>query len=383
MPHKDTFFKRNFERFYEKIQGEYKGALISPGPNFYYLTGLNPASTLERLFLLIVPVGSEPVILAPKLYENELKTSWIENIMLWEDKDNPYLILKEILDSTGLSDKPRCCNRLPPLAREKKLLIEDTMPLSFFYKLKQALRELDFEPLSKVVSELRVVKSKIETEFLKKAAKLADEAFEKLLEEELEGKTEREIEARIEYILKTLGAEDIAFKPSVASGPNSANPHHASSERVIKKGDLVVIDYGAKHGGYCSDITRTLAIGKVPEEAKKAYETVKEAQQEGIDMVKEGAIAKDIDLAVRDIIERHGYGKYFIHRTGHGLGLEVHEEPYISSNSETVLKEGMVFTIEPGVYIPGKFGIRIEDDIAVINKRGVTLTNAEKELLVL
>ena len=223
----------------------------------------------------------------------------------------------------------------------------------------------------------------------KEAIKHIDEQISQMLEEIEEEK----IEEIINYFFQAnnifvygAGRSGLVGKAFAIRLVHLGFPTFVIGETItkpVKKGDLVVIDYGAKYAGYCSDITRTLAIAKVPEEAKKAYETVKEAQQEGIDMVKEGAIAKDIDLAVRDIIERHGYGKYFIHRTGHGLGLEVHEEPYISSNSETVLKEGMVFTIEPGVYIPSKFGIRIEDDIAVINKRGVTLTNAEKELLVL
>jgi Xaa-Pro dipeptidase len=363
--------KNNFEKFYERISQEWRGALISPGSNFYYLTGLSPVSTLERLFLLIVPVGGEPVILAPKLYEEEVKASWIKNTVFWEDKDDPYQILNNILSSMNSSNETQ------------KWLVEDTMSISVFLKIQKMTKNIEFEPLSSVVSKLRIIKSKEEIEFHKKAGDIVDKVFYEIIEEGIEGKTEKEAAARIEYLLKSFGADEIAFDPIVASGPNGANPHHAPSDRVIKRGDLVVIDYGAKYKGYCSDITRTIAIGEISEEAKRVYEVVMEAQQQGINVVKEGITASEVDLTVRNVIEGYGYGEYFIHRTGHGLGLEVHEEPYIAPKSETFLREGMVFTVEPGIYLPGKFGVRIENDVAVTNGIGEKLTRADIQLIVL
>jgi Xaa-Pro dipeptidase len=363
--------KKNFERFYERISQDYSGALISPSANFYYLTGLNPLSTLERLFLLIVPVGGEPVILAPKLYEEEVKASWIKNSVFWEDKDDPYKILKEILDSVTFSNK------------NKKWLVEDTMLISFFLKIQKITDNFEFEQLSNAVSRLRIIKSEKEIEFHKKAADIVDKVFYEIIKEGIEGKTEKEVAARIEYLIKSFGADGIAFDPIVASGPNGANPHHTPSDRVIRENDLVILDYGAKYKGYCSDITRTVAVGEVPGEAKRVYEVVREAQQASIEAAKEGVKAKEVDLTARNVIERHGYGEYFIHRTGHGLGLEVHEEPYIAPISEISLKEGMIFTVEPGIYLPGKFGVRIENDVVMRNGKGEKLTNAEMRLIVL
>lgn len=361
--------KNNFIKFCMKLSEEYSGAMVSPGPNLYYLTGLQPASTLERLFLLIVSDKGDTIILAPKLYEEEVKASWIENTIFWGDDDDPYQLLNEVLGS------------LNPLSKPQKWLIEDTMPVSVFLKVQKQARGIEFNPLSTIISQLRMRKSDEELEFHKRAADIVDKVFEKIIEYEFRGKTEKEVAEQIEYLIKSFSANGIAFEPAVASGPNSANPHHSPGNRLIKDGDLVVIDYGAKCKGYCSDITRTIAVGEIPAEAKKVYEIIKEAQQIGIETVRENISAEDIDAAVRNIIERYGYGKYFIHRTGHGLGLEVHEEPYIAPNSKTVLHEGMIFTIEPGIYLPGMFGIRIENDVALINGKGLKLTNAEMELI--
>jgi Xaa-Pro dipeptidase len=361
--------KNNFKKFLENLSSGYGGAMVSPGYNFYYLTGLQPASTLERLFLLIISGKGNMVILAPRLYEEEIKNSWTGDMMFWDDTDDPYRILCDIINS------------LTPLNEPQKWLIEDTMPVSMFLKIKKYIKDFEFEPLSNIISQLRVIKSREEIECHKKAADVVDKVFKKIIEYGLKGKSEKEVAEQIEYLIKNSGADGIAFEPIVASGPNSANPHHSPNDRLIKDGDMVVLDYGAKCGGYCSDITRTVAVGEISEEAKKVYEVVKQAQQEGIKRVRENISAKDVDLSVRNIIERNGYGKYFIHRTGHGLGLEVHEEPYISSSSETFLREGMVFTIEPGIYLPGMFGVRIENDVAVTNGEAERLTNAEIELV--
>ncbi len=237
--------------------------------------------------------------------------------------------------------------------------------------------------LSPVISELREIKDEDEIKVLKKAAKIADKMFYKLMDEELEGKSEKELANMIEYMMKNeFDADGVSFDPIVASGPNGANPHHTPSTRKIRKGDVVIFDYGAKYLGYCSDITRTVVVGSPSEEVKKVYEIVKESQETAFQQVKEGITAGDIDSAARNVIAKYGYDKYFIHRTGHGLGIDVHEEPYISPGNTKLLKEGMVFTIEPGIYLHGKFGIRIEDDVVVLNKKGVRLTEAERELII-
>ncbi len=352
----------------ERIAGEWDAAIISPGTNFYYLTGLNPLGTLERLFLLVVPGESSPFIIAPKLYEQELKSFPIE-IIFWSDSEDPYYIFREKIENIG--------------RKMGKMLIEDHLPAGILLKMLDALKDYKLEPLSPIISEFRMRKSSEEIELLKKAAEIVDKVFYHIIEnEELRGMKEIEVAYLIESLIKKFGGEGLSFPPIVASGPNGANPHHTPGEREIRDGDLVIMDYGAIYHGYCSDITRTVGIGELSEEAKKVYEVVKEAQETAFQRVREGVMAKEIDLAARNVIESKGYGEYFIHRTGHGLGLDVHEEPYITPTNERILENGMVFTIEPGIYLPGKLGVRIEDDVYV-SAKGIRLTQADRELKIL
>ncbi|WP_461863235.1 M24 family metallopeptidase [Thermococcus sp.] len=344
------------------------GALITPGSNFYYLTGMNPLGSLERLFLLIVPAEGEPVIIAPKLYENELGDLEIGKAFLWRDGENPYLLFGRVLFEN--------------FPKNSELLIDNNMPVGILLRTK-FLENYQLSTLNSVLSELRVIKSEKEIRLLKKAAEIVDKVFYTLLEEKIEGRSEKELAAWIEYLIKSLGADGVSFEPIVASGPNGANPHHRPSDRKITHGDVVVLDYGARYQGYCSDITRTVVIGKPPELALEVYDVVKEAQENAFQTVREGMAAMEVDRAAREYIAKAGYGEYFAHRTGHGLGLDVHEEPYISPGNSTLLREGMVFTIEPGVYLPRKFGVRIEDDVLVKDGQGVRLTEAKRELVIL
>ncbi|WP_461866338.1 aminopeptidase P family protein [Thermococcus sp.] len=359
-------YRRRISKLREMMEeNEAVGALIAPGSNFYYLTGINPLGSLERLFLLLIPSEGEPAIIAPQLYENELSTWELGRLFLWHDGEDPYQLFRRVLEEN--------------FPKNGKLLVDDTMPVGTLLKA-EFLENYKLNTLSLLISELRVIKSHEEIKLLKKAAEIVDKVFYTLLEEKIEGRSEKELAAWIEYLIKSLGADGISFEPIVASGPNGANPHHRPTDRKIKRGDVIVFDYGAKWKGYCSDITRTVVIGEPSEEVKSAYETVKEAQERAFQTVRGGIAAGDVDRAAREYIEKAGYGKYFTHRTGHGLGLDVHEEPYISPGNSTILREGMVFTIEPGIYLPGKFGIRIEDDVFV-KKRGIRLTEAKRELM--
>jgi Xaa-Pro aminopeptidase len=183
--------------------------------------------------------------------------------------------------------------------------------------------------------------------------------------------------------MRREGAEGVAFETLVASGPNSALPHHRAGGRKIDRGDVVILDYGCRVGGYCSDITRTVVCGKATEEVKKVYEVVRRAQERGVKAVKKGAEAKEIDRAARSEIDGAGYGEYFIHRTGHGIGIDVHEEPYIVEGNALLLEEGMAFSVEPGIYIPGRFGVRIEDIVVVGMDGAERMNNAGHSLEVL
>ena len=354
-----------------KLQGKmesWDAALISPGANFYYLTGLNPLGTLERLFLLVVPSSSSPFIIAPKLYEHELQDFPLE-VIFWSDDENPYLIFRSQMERIGRENG--------------RILVEDQMPAGVLLKLLQALKGYKLEPLGPIISELRMRKSEEEIELLKKAAEIVDKVFYHIIEkEELQGMEEREVAFLIESLIKKFGGDGVSFPPIVASGPNGANPHHTPGDRKIKEGDLLIMDYGALYKGYCSDITRTVGIGSIPEEARKVYEIVKEAQETAFQRVEDGVRAMDVDLAAREVISNYGYGDYFIHRTGHGLGIDVHEEPYITPTNKRKLENGMVFTIEPGIYLPGKLGVRIEDDVYV-SEKGVRLTQADRNLKIL
>ncbi len=344
------------------------GAIIAPGPNLYYLAGISPSATLERLFVLIISSNEESTLIIPKLYENELRESWIEDIVVWKDGEDPFEIFRKFI--------------LERFEAGEEIFVDDNIPASHLIKALDVLRQYELKPLGPIISKLRIIKDDEELENLRRAADIVDKVFYRIISSEIKGKSERDVSILIENLIKELGAE-LAFEPIVASGMNGANPHHRSSNKKIQTGDAVILDYGAKFNGYCSDITRTIFVGEPSAEFKKVYEIVKEAQERAYMVVKEGIMAKYVDLEARKTIENYGFGEYFIHRTGHGLGLDIHEEPYIVSSNETVLKNGMVFTIEPGIYIPNKFGIRIEDDVALIEGKGIRLTKAERELFVI
>ncbi len=358
---------KKLEHFQKELKKYGDVALVSPGTNFYYLTSLNPAATLERLLLLVVPAEENAFIIAPQLYRGEL-----ENIPLatyfWKDSENPYALLKEKIKEI----KPKI----------HMALAEDTMPARFLLNLLSIFKDFTLTPLSPLISRFRMYKSEEEIEYMKTAARIVDRVFEALLQEGLRGISERKIAKRIIELIEEFGGEGISFDPIVASGPNGANPHHTPSDREIKNGDVVILDYGAKYHGYCSDITRTVAIGSVATKVRKVYDIVREANETAFKIAKNGVKAMDVDLAARQVIDAYGYGKYFVHRTGHGLGLDVHEEPFITSTNDLVLENGMAFTIEPGIYLSGEFGIRIEDDIYIKNN-AVRLTAADRDLKIL
>jgi len=363
-------FKRRIEKLASLMQNSgISGAIVSPGTNLFYLTGLSPSATLERLFALLISSNGEVSLIAPKLYENELRGCWIENIVIWSDSENPYTILSDLIRKS--------------FGRSGKIAIDDNMQAAHILRAYESLRAYDLAPLGPLISRLRIVKDEEEIKLMSEAAKIADKVIERIISEKLVGKKEKELARFIENEIVDLGADKFSFDAIVASGPNGANPHHTPTERKISEGDLLIVDFGAKYKGYCSDITRTFSIGKPSERALEVYNIVKEAQEEAFQTVREGVIAKEVDAVARKIIASKGYGERFIHRTGHGLGLDIHEEPYIAQNSDVELRNGMTFTIEPGIYLEGEFGVRIEDDVAVINGRGERLTKMSRELVVL
>lgn len=231
------------------------------------------------------------------------------------------------------------------------------------------------------LSGIRMVKDKKELELLNKAAWIADDAFNKLLKEIQPGCTERELAARLEYYMRERGSEKVSFDTIVASGVRGALPHGMASDKVVEAGELVTFDFGAIYKGYHSDITRTVMVGMANGWQREIYTIVENAQRLGVKAAKVGMTGQEVDALVRQYITEQGYGEYFIHGTGHGVGLEIHEMPNINKRGTTVLEEGMVFTIEPGIYIPGKGGVRIEDTVVLTEEGAVPLNTVRKQLI--
>ena len=236
------------------------------------------------------------------------------------------------------------------------------------------------EMVSVSLRALRLIKDERELENLWQAAKIADGAFERLLKEIKAGMTEKELAARLEYYMRSLGSEGVSFDTIVASGHRSALPHGAPTDKIIEVGDFVTFDFGALYNGYHSDITRTVVMGMANSWHRELYTVVQEAQYRGMKAARPGITGQELDKEIRDYIESRGYGKYFTHGLGHGVGLEIHELPNINSKGDIVLQEGMVFSIEPGVYIQGRGGVRIEDTVVLTKEGAHSLTTLKKTL---
>jgi Xaa-Pro aminopeptidase len=243
--------------------------------------------------------------------------------------------------------------------------------------------EMGFVPVSGLVEKLRLFKTPEELKVIQKAVDIADAAFTHIQSFIRPGVREIDVSNELEFFMRKKGAVSSSFDIIVASGYRSALPHGVASDKVIESGELVTLDFGAYYKGYCSDITRTVAVGEPSDELKKIYNTVLEAQLKGVQGIKPGMTGKEADALTRDYITEQGYGKYFGHSTGHGMGLEVHEGPGLSHKTDQKLEPGMVVTVEPGIYVAGVGGTRIEDDILITEDGNKILSKSTKELLIL
>ncbi|MBB3906812.1 Xaa-Pro peptidase family protein [Anoxybacillus rupiensis] len=243
--------------------------------------------------------------------------------------------------------------------------------------------EVVLVPVSGLVEKLRLIKSDSEIKILKEAAEIADAAFNHILQFIRPGVREIEVAHELEFFMRKQGAISSSFDIIVASGYRSALPHGVATDKIIEKGEFVTLDFGAYYHGYCSDITRTVAVGEVSDELKKIYDIVLKAQLRGMEGIKPGMTGKEADALTRDYISEQGYGEHFGHSTGHGIGLEIHEGPTLSVRSDVRLEPGMVVTVEPGIYIAGLGGVRIEDDTVVTADGNDPLTRSPKELIIL
>lgn len=259
---------------------------------------------------------------------------------------------------------------------------KDHVTYTQFEQYKESL-DAELIPTSGIVEKLRLIKTDEEISILKDAVKIADDAFEHILGYIKPGVKEIDVSNELEFFMRKQGATSSSFDIIVASGYRSALPHGVASEKKIQSGELVTLDFGALYKGYCSDITRTVAVGEISDQLNEIYDTVLQAQLKGMEGIKEGITGKQADALTRDYIKGKGYGEYFGHSTGHGIGLDVHEGPGLSFRSDVPLEEGMVVTVEPGIYVPEVGGCRIEDDTIVTKTGNERLSKSTKELITL
>ena len=345
-------------------------AFITTPDNVFYVSGFK-SDPHERLLGVMIFKDAEPFIICPMMEVPDVKaTGWKFEAAGHTDTDDAWEIVLNTIKSRGLS--------LDKIAIEKSHLTVERLE-----RMEKLLPGTTFLRVDEQLNSMRNIKSEDELVNLRKAAELADYAIEVGCSEIAEGKTEIEILMAIEAAVKKKGAEKMSFDTMVLSGLKTASPHGTPGDRKIQKGDFILFDLGVVYNGYCSDITRTVAFGEPTEKMREVYETVRSAEQAAADLVKPGVKAKDIDKAARDIIDAAGYGDYFTHRIGHGLGISVHEFPSMTGTNELLLEKGMVFTIEPGIYHPEITGVRIEDDVVVTESGVEVMTKFPKELKII
>jgi len=341
--------------------------LITPSPDYAYLLGYQ-APAMERLTCLVVPADGVPTLVLPRLEEplarHELGDLADDiELIAWDEVEDPIQVVKARL-GTAL-----------------RVALQDQMWARFALRLHAALDPAQIVEAGPTMSALRAVKSPEEIERLRAAAAAADEAMTAIGEERLSGRTEAAVSVRIRELLLEAGHETAGFA-IVASGPNSASPHHTAGERVIEAGDAIVLDLGGSRAGYCSDTSRTAFVGEPPAEFASLFAVLREAQRAACDAVRPGIAAADIDGVARGIIDEAGYGAAFIHRTGHGIGMETHEEPYLVSSNRAPLVAGHAFSVEPGIYIESTWGARIEDIVICTESGGERLNTTSTELVI-
>lgn len=351
-------------------QNDVQVTFLTSSENVFYLSGFF-SDPHERLLGLAIFQNQEPFLICPGMEKNDvLATGWGFEVIGYDDTQNPWELVNNAID--------RRLNKIDRVAIEK-----EHMNVERYEELNRIFSQAAFMSAEEKLRELRMIKEENELVKLRQAGELADYAIEVGASEIKEGKTELEVLAAIEYALKKKGVQEMSFKTMVLTGMNAASPHGTPGLTKIKKGDFVLFDLGVIVDGYCSDITRTLAYSEITEKQREIYETVLKAQLAALEASKPGVKCSDIDLTARKIIADAGYGDYFPHRIGHGLGISIHEYPSLTSTNPLQLMEGMVYTIEPGIYVPNIAGVRIEDDVVITKTGFETLTKFPKELQVI
>jgi Xaa-Pro aminopeptidase len=342
------------------------GVLITPGPDLYWVTGYQPTAITERLTMLFLTTDREPTLLVPTLERPDAEAAvgaGATTLADWTDGADPFAAAGAMLrpDGTyGISDNAWALHLLG---------------------LQAALPGTAYHSLTDRLPMLRAVKDGNELARLEAAGAAADAAYGEILGVRFSGRKETDVAGDLAELLRRFGHEQVDFTV-VGSGPNGANPHHEAGDRVIEVGDCVVLDFGGLRDGYGSDTSRTVCVGEPTAEIREVHEVVRLAQQAGVDAVRPGIACQEVDRAARRVITDAGYGEQFIHRTGHGIGTTTHEPPYMIEGEELPLVPGMCFSVEPGVYLAGRFGVRIEDIVTVTAGGGRRFNNTDRALQV-
>ena len=351
-------FEERIERLRTELEAEKVDALFIYGePNVAYFTGKKGHDC--ALYI----TQSEAFIITDFRYrEMAAELTWLKHFELARESSAKFV-----------KDRP-----------EKTIGVEKTrLPLSLYLDLCEKCEGKEIKPIRDIVLELREVKDDFEIEATKKACKIAMLAFDHMLTYLKPGLTEKQAAAELEHFMKTHGADDLSFDTILITGAKTSYPHGVPGDSIIKEGDFITMDYGCMVDGYCSDETRTVAIGQPTQEMKDVYNIVLEAQLNACNNIKAGITGKEADSLARDVIEKAGYGEYFGHSLGHGTGLEIHENPRYAQTWDKSIKAGTIVSIEPGIYLPGKFGVRIED-LALVTETGIiNFVTAPKELIIL
>ena len=351
---------KRVQAFLDKMQEkELDGIIINNLKNVYYLTGFwgsNGTVFISRDRQILVTDAR--YIIAAK--------QEVTGFEIFAERDELDTIAK-IAKDMGLS----------------RIGFEDEISVSYYHRMQTTFEGLELVPQTQFVEALRMIKDETEIATIRKACSISDQAFHDALEFIKPGKTEIEIANFIDFRMRELGAAGLSFDTILASGINSSKPHAHPMHKPVELGEAITMDFGCLYEHYVSDMTRTIYLGHVSDEQAEIYNTVLKANQALIDQAKAGLGFRDFDKIPRDIIVEAGYGQYFTHGIGHGIGLDIHEEPYFSQTSTEVIKSGMVLTDEPGIYIEGKYGVRIEDDILITDTGCELLTLAPKELIVI
>jgi Xaa-Pro dipeptidase len=345
--------------------------VLTPGPSLVYLTGLH-FHVMERPVVAIFTPDSEPAIVLPELEMPKMAglPMKMDAFPFGENPSEWGGVFRRALEARKLNGG--------------RIGVEPLrMRVLEFRYLQGAAPQADFPAASEVITSLRLHKETREVEAMRKAVLIAQQALEATIPSIKIGVTERELASELVVQLLRHGSQpEMPFSPIMSGGPNSANPHATPTDRKLQPGDMLVVDWGACSDGYISDLTRTFAIGEVDEECKKIYRLVQLANAAGCAAAKPGVPCANVDIAARAVIEKAGYGQYFTHRTGHGIGMEGHEDPYMRGDNLQPLEPGMAFTVEPGIYLPDRNGVRIEDNLVITEGGAECLSDMPRELRV-